>query len=86
MYRRDKENILGNKVLIKPQGVTKQMFQCNLIACRSECGANEFTCDDSQCVSSVRRCDRRRDCADGSDELNCRKSPFYLYPQFFVSA
>ena len=32
----------------------------------------EFTCDDGQCVSMVKRCDQLPDCEDGSDEEGCR--------------
>ncbi|XP_025082607.1 basement membrane-specific heparan sulfate proteoglycan core protein-like isoform X8 [Pomacea canaliculata] len=35
------------------------------------CRSSEFSCSDGQCIASQRRCDRRLDCEDGSDEENC---------------
>ena len=40
----------------------------------------EFTCDSGECVNIFLRCDKKRDCMDGSDERNCimiRTSPEY---------
>ncbi|XP_068091514.1 SCO-spondin-like isoform X2 [Hyperolius riggenbachi] len=37
----------------------------------SRCSQKQFTCGTGECVSSERRCDLHRDCADGSDEENC---------------
>ena len=35
---------------------------------RPTCPEGMFTCSNNQCIPSVRRCDNRQDCADGSDE------------------
>ena len=37
------------------------------------CRQDEFTCETSgECISNTQKCDRRIDCADGSDERDCR--------------
>ena len=37
-----------------------------------DCAANsQFTCDNGDCVSLERKCDRYHDCSDGSDEIDC---------------
>ena len=37
----------------------------------SGCQANEFTCNDGQCVSMDQRCNQFPECRDESDEMNC---------------
>ena len=37
------------------------------------CGSGEFACASGQCYSYEQRCNDVEDCADGSDELGCRK-------------
>lgn len=37
------------------------------------CGADEFKCDEQTCLPNSKKCDRVRDCRDGSDERDCRK-------------
>ncbi|MPC81232.1 hypothetical protein E2C01_075839 [Portunus trituberculatus] len=38
----------------------------------SQCAKNdEFTCDDGTCIQINMVCDRRVQCPDGSDELDC---------------
>ena len=37
------------------------------------CAANMFRCNSGQCIPLSDACNRRYDCADGSDEQNCRK-------------
>jgi len=40
------------------------------------CDANEHKCRGAgNCITKRWVCDGDRDCKDGSDELNCRKSP-----------
>jgi hypothetical protein len=36
------------------------------------CRVGEFRCDDSTCIPDSLKCDNRRDCSRGEDELNCR--------------
>eukprot|EP00058_Branchiostoma_floridae_P020568 XP_002606058.1 hypothetical protein BRAFLDRAFT_92077 [Branchiostoma floridae] len=35
------------------------------------CSPDEFTCWDGNCINMTLTCDSARDCADGSDEINC---------------
>jgi hypothetical protein len=37
----------------------------------SSCNDDEYTCDDGLCVSLTKRCDRKPDCQDASDEVRC---------------
>ena len=36
------------------------------------CAGDEFQCGDGACHSLKKKCDDKRDCADRSDEQNCR--------------
>ena len=42
------------------------------------CGADKFECKNhhwwKQCIDNKLRCDGHAECADQSDEINCRKS------------
>lgn len=39
----------------------------------AECRDDQYQCRNGQCISKDDRCNRRYDCADGSDEQECRK-------------
>ena len=36
------------------------------------CAGDEFQCDNGLCISMKLKCNDARDCADRSDEQNCR--------------
>lgn len=36
------------------------------------CRPDQFKCDDGSCVHGTRQCNGFRDCADGTDEVNCK--------------
>lgn len=39
-----------------------------------KCESDEFRCADGRtCIPSSAHCDRKYDCPDGSDEIDCRK-------------
>lgn len=44
-----------------------------LTAAETQCREDEFKCDDHVCLPLSKKCDRARDCRDGTDENNCRK-------------
>lgn len=55
------------------------------------CGLDQFRCDDGTCILGSRQCNVLRDCADGSDELNCKNGTscevfIFLCFFFFLSS
>lgn len=52
------------------------MFNFSKHICPTEqgCQAHEFRCNTGECIDARRRCDRQRDCYDGSDEDGCGES------------
>lgn len=45
---------------------------CWLVVAVTECGVNEFRCNDNrQCIPAAFVCNLQRDCLDGSDEERC---------------
>jgi hypothetical protein len=48
-----------------------------------ECESGQFSCatykfNQTNCIPSQYKCDKEKDCIDGSDELNCSKSQLLL--------
>jgi len=38
------------------------------------CRDDQFKCANEQCIPIQKRCDYMHDCADGSDEVNCKNT------------
>ncbi len=45
------------------------------------CSEQEFSCQNSKCISKNYKCDGEDDCGDGSDEFHCGKK-IYDYSNF----
>ena len=43
-----------------------------------ECDATQFECLDKECIPAEFRCDGRKHCADGSDEVRCNSKYWVL--------
>ena len=70
---------LHNDSCTEGEGETKVTLQVSI------CTEDQFTCNDGLCIPMDNRCNRRADCSDNSDEINCQtavKSREYLkeYP------
>ncbi|XP_072026056.1 uncharacterized protein [Amphiura filiformis] len=66
------------------RGFTGKFCQTGL----SRCGRNHFQCKNGRCIKASDVCDRRNNCGDGSDEVNC-ECEFHCYnrrciPQRYV--
>ena len=59
--------------------INKIMFGYILLVSVSPvCTEDEFECGQGQCVPKSKRCDLKRDCANGQDEIDCGKTFHYL--------
>lgn len=62
-----------NVSIITCVSMRKILEKCILLAPETQCEEDEFKCDGNLCLPLSKKCDRVADCADRSDEYNCRK-------------
>ena len=48
-------------------------IECLSMMMCAACHENQYRCNNGECISACKRCDGRRQCADGSDETYCSK-------------
>eukprot|EP00058_Branchiostoma_floridae_P021476 XP_002606966.1 hypothetical protein BRAFLDRAFT_200587 [Branchiostoma floridae] len=54
-----------------------------LLHISAACDADEFQCNNSQCVPLSAKCNDNADCLDWSDEVNCNKCMSYCHSLFY---
>ena len=59
---------------IKNSWLKEKTHECLFLAAGRTCSSQQFTCSNGQCIPSAYRCDRVKDCTDGTDERDCRES------------
>lgn len=68
-------------------GTMKTPWKLSETAPKISNNSNSFSfylCDNGDKVSALVICDSRKDCADGSDEKNCRKYTFIFINLLFL--
>lgn len=72
---RSLQKLLSIDCTIAHQILKQNRFDCSLIhvcvAENAKCPGNQFQCKSGQCLKMSARCNRKVDCDDKSDELNC---------------
>ena len=58
-----------HSLFVNMQALNLNYFYYNI----GKCATYEFTCSNGKCISRWRRCNRKKDCGDNSDEWHCRK-------------
>ena len=66
-------------VLIRPMKPTAVSVMFTVMLVQNKCPHSQFQCTNSQCIPGVLQCDGVNDCADKTDEANCRKCNVYCY-------
>lgn len=65
------QDCVDNSDETQPQ-CTRTSENNNQTARPVQCRANQFTCDNGQCINNIDVCDGNKNCADGSDEVFAR--------------
>lgn len=63
-------------ILLLAAAAPSSAFWESLLSEGLNCTSNEFQCSNSKCINLNLRCDDKKNCDDGSDEIDCGK---YLF-------
>merc|ERR1719187_1228116 len=64
---------MGNHKWTVAGDVVCQRTETEMVLALTTCTREQFTCADGLCVDMEQRCDGRTNCADKSDEVECKK-------------